>query len=165
MNTFKRVIGIRVNWHISKGILKRLALIRMWVINELIDIPYHVKPIRDLTIRQRCCAAGGFREMNFGILITRVGDISLTKCTQNGTTSEVTNWRVSRGASFGPVKIKDMQTHPPSHPPSEVVKSLLKLRNVLNSMGKKLEKIYDFYFSSYRENSSKIEVMTSQKWH
>ena len=47
----------------------------------------------------------------------------------------------------------------PLHP-SVLIRCLWMMRSVLN----RIKKISESYFSSYRENSSKIGVMTSQKW-
>ena len=53
------------------------------------------------------------------------------------------------------VTTKDMQT-PPPHP--VLIRFSWNMRNVVERM-----KNRDFYFSSYRENSSKIEVIFSTK--
>ena len=62
-------------------------------------------------------------------------------------------WNVCRFFGFFP--LKDMQTLRYADP--------LRSGNG-NRMGKIIKKFSDFYFSSYREISSKIWVMTSQKW-
>ena len=49
-------------------------------------------------------------------------------------------------------------------PPSEMVRFLWEMWNVLKWMKNEIQFFCDFYFSSYRENSSKIGVMTSQIW-
>ena len=59
---------------------------------------------------------------------------------------------LKRNPSFFP--IRDMQT-PPSIP-SVLIRFLWMMRNVLKRMNKQFS---DFYFSIYRENSSKIEVI------
>ena len=53
----------------------------------------------------------------------------------------------------GSVPTKDMQIRPPS----VLIPLSWKMRNVLNRMKKQLSDFCDFYFSSYRENSSKID--------
>ena len=51
-----------------------------------------------------------------------------------------------------------------SLPPSEVVKILRKVRNVLNRMGKIIKYFRDFYFSSFRENSSNDVTKMTVPW-
>ena len=52
---------------------------------------------------------------------------------------------------------------PPPSLPSVLIRFLRMMWNVLNRMKKLMKKFSNFYFSSYREISSKIGVMTSLK--